>query len=200
MSLFRKIFGAGTDPSEEENESNINSFSSESAIPVEELFTLNFRKNGGKFLYCENLSEVKTHFEDILEENDWFESDVVCYESKLFDILDENKLNYTKPTQPKFLFCGCENLIADEGSVLFSSNQIKQNKPHELPVNIIIMATTSQITKNNNEGLRAIKKRYERDFPTNITTFKYFEKAKDENFLNYGAEAKNLYLLLLEDL
>jgi hypothetical protein len=62
------------------------------------------------------------------------------------------------------------------------------------------MATTSQITKNNNEGLRAIKKRYERDFPTNITTFKYFEKAKDENFLNYGAEAKNLYLLLLEDL
>ncbi len=200
MSLFRKFFGAGTDPSEEENELNINSFSSESAIPIEELFTLNFKKNGGKFLYCENLSEVKTHFEDILEENDWFESDVICYESKLFDILDENKLNYTKPTHPKFLFCGCENLIAEEGSVLFSSNQIKQNRPQELPVNIIILASTSQITNNNNEGLRAIKKRYERDFPTNITTFKYFEKAKDENFLNYGDEAKNLYLLLLEDL
>jgi hypothetical protein len=35
---------------------------------------------------------------------------------------------------------------------------------------------------------------------TNITTIKYFEKAKDEDFLQYGSSAKNLYLLLLEDL
>jgi len=29
---------------------------------------------------------------------------------------------------------------------------------------------------------------------------KYFEKAKDEDFLQYGSVAKNFYLLLLEDL
>jgi hypothetical protein len=198
MSLFKKLFGAGNDSSDEDKESEFNALQSENTS-ADELFSLNFKKNGGKFLFCENLTEVKNRFEDILEENDWFESDVICYEPKLFSMLEENKLNYTKPVNPKFLFATCENLIADEGAILFSSNQIKQNKPQELPANIIIFATTSQIIDNKSDGLREIKKRYEKDYPTNITTIKYFEKAKEEDFLHYGSVAKSLYLLLLED-
>ncbi|MCF6132842.1 lactate utilization protein B/C [Flavobacterium wongokense] len=201
MSLFRKIFGTGNDANDEESQSEFNSApSSFSLLPVDEKFTYNFKKNGGKFLYCENLNEVKDQFLNILEENDWFECEALCYEPKLFSMLDENKLSYDKPTDPKFLFATCENLIADEGSVLFSSNQIKQNKPNDLPNNIIILATTSQILEAKSDGLRVIKKKYDKDYPTNITTIKYFEKAKDEDFLQYGSTAKNLYLLLLEDL
>ena len=201
MSLFRKIFGTGNDASDEESQSEFNNTpSSFSLLPVDEKFTYNFKKNGGKFLYCENLNEVKDQFLNILEENDWFECEALCYEPKLFSMLDENKLLYDKPTNPKFLFASCENLIADEGSVLFSSNQIKQNKPNDLPINIIILATTSQILETKSDGLRVIKKKYDKDYPTNITTIKYFEKAKDEDFLQYGSTAKNLYLLLLEDL
>ena len=124
----------------------------------------------------------------------------MCYEPKLHSLLEDNKLNYQSPAQPKFLFATCENLIADEGSILFSSNQIKQNKPDALPVNIVIYATTSQILESKSDGLRTIKKKYDKDYPTNITTIKYFEKAKEEDFLQYGSSAKNLYLLLLEDL
>ena len=201
MSLFRKIFGTGNDASDEESQSEFNNTpSSFSLLPVDEKFTYNFKKNGGKFLYCENLNEVKDQFLNILEENDWFECEALCYEPKLYSMLDENKLQYDKPANPKFLFASCENLIADEGSVLFSSNQIKQNKPNDLPNNIIILATTSQILEAKSDGLRVIKKKYEKDYPTNITTIKYFEKAKDEDFLQYGSTAKNLYLLLLEDL
>ena len=201
MSLFRKIFGTGNDASDEESQSEFNNTPSGfSLLPVDEKFTYNFKKNGGKFLYCENLNEVKDQFLNILEENDWFECEALCYEPKLYSMLDENKLIYDKPTNPKFLFASCENLIADEGSVLFSSNQIKQNKPNDLPNNIIILATTSQILEAKSDGLRVIKKKYEKDYPTNITTIKYFEKAKDEDFLQYGSSAKNLYLLLLEDL
>jgi hypothetical protein len=199
MSLFRKFFGTANDASEDEDNNLYSNLSSTSGLNPDELFTLNFKKNGGKFLYCENLTEVKNHFEDILEENDWFESNVVCFETKLFSMLDENKLNYKNIENPKFLFCSCENLIAEEGAVLFSSNQIKQNKPQELPANIIIFATTSQIVLSKGDGLQQIKKRYEKNFPSNITTFKYFEKAKEEDFLHYGSVAKNLYLLLLED-
>ncbi len=201
MSLFRKIFGTSNDASDEESQSEFNNTpSSFSLLPVDEKFTYNFKKNGGKFLYCENLNEVKDQFLNILEENDWFECEALCYEPKLFSMLDENKLQYDKPANPIFLFASCENLIADEGSVLFSSNQIKQNKPNDLPNNIIILATTSQILETKSDGLRVIKKKYDKDYPTNITTIKYFEKAKDEDFLQYGSSAKNLYLLLLEDL
>jgi hypothetical protein len=200
MSIFRKIFGSGNDSSDEEKESEFNNMQANLSAPADEKFTFNFKKNGGKFLYCENLTEVKDHFENILEENDWFESEAVCFEPKLFSMLDENKLSYKNPTNPKFLLASCENLIADEGSILFSSNQIKQNKPNDLPANIVILATTSQILESKSDGLRAIKKKYDKDYPTNITTIKYFEKAKEEDFLQYGSAAKNLYLLLLEDL
>lgn len=115
-------------------------------------------------------------------------------------MLDDNKLIYQNTSNPKFLLASCENLIAEEGSILFSSNQIKQNKPNDLPMNIVILATTSQILESKSDGLRAIKKKYNKDYPTNITTIKYFEKAKEEDFLQYGSAAKNLYLLLLEDL
>lgn len=199
MSLFRKIFGSGNDASEEDNQSEYNA-PKKSLMPVDELFTYNFKKNGGKFLYCENLNEVKEQFENILEENDWFESEVLCYEPKLFNLLDENKLNYSNPKNPKFFLASCENLISDEGSVLFSSNQIKHHKPNELPDNIVILATTSQILESKSDGLRVIKKKYVKDYPTNITTIKYFEKVQEEDFLTYGSCAKNLYLLLLEDL
>jgi hypothetical protein len=201
MSLFRKFFGTGNDASQDDDKDREQrTLSMDANTPVDELFMINFKKNGGKFIYCENLTEVKEQFENILEENDWFESEAMCFEPKLFSMLDENRLVYEKPINPKFLLATCENLIADEGSVLFSSNQIKQNKPNDLPSNIVILATTSQILEAKSDGLRTIKKKYEKDYPTNITTIKYFEKAKEEDFLQYGSAAKNLYLLLLEDL
>lgn len=200
MNLFRKIFGSGNDSSKEEKQSEYSNLQFNQSLPADEKFTYNFKKNGGKFLYCENLNEVSDQFENILEENDWFECEALCFEPKLFSMLEENKISYKNPTNPKFLLASCENLIADEGSILFSSNQIKQNKPNELPTNIIVLATTSQILESKSDGLSSIRKKYLRDYPTNITTIKYFEKAKEEDFTQYGSSAKNFYLLLLEDL
>ncbi|MHC0440550.1 MULTISPECIES: lactate utilization protein B/C [Flavobacterium] len=201
MNFFKKIFGSSDAASDEENESEYGGNPIQNShLSIDEQFIFNFKKNGGKFLYCENTQEVAEQFENILEENDWFENEVLCYEPALFHLLEENKLLYISPRNPKFLLASCENLIADEGSILFSSKQIRQDKPNELPANIVIIATTSQILPMKSDGLSAIKRKYERDYPTNITTIKYFEKAKEEDFTQYGSVAKNLYLLLLEDL
>lgn len=199
MSLFKKIFGAADDAAEDKN-TETSPYTREQQLPVDELFMTNFKSNGGKFLYCDNITELHEQFINVLEENDWFECEALCFEPKLFPLLEENKLIFDKPQNPKFILATCESLVADEGSVLFSSNQIKQNKPNELPDNMIIYATTSQILANKTECLKYIKKRYDKAYPTNITAIKYFEKAKEEDFLHYGSVAKNLYLLLLEDL
>ncbi|TRX35592.1 LUD domain-containing protein [Flavobacterium restrictum] len=199
MSLFRKFFGSNNPGSDADKEKELSKSAIDRNAPIDEQFIFNFKNNGGKFLYCETIQEVKEQLENILEENDWFESEALCYEPKLFPMLEENKIAFIKPSKPAFLFASCESLISDEGSILFSSNQIKQNKPYELPTNIIVMAKTSQIIAEKSDGLTAIKKKYERDYPTNITTIKYFEKAKEEDFTQYGSSAKNLYLLLLED-
>ncbi len=200
MSLFRKFFGTNNPTSDEEKENENSKLYSDIDTPIDEQFIFNFKRNGGKFLYCENTLEVKDQLENIFEENDWFESEALCYESEIFHMLKENKITYDKPKNPSFFIANCENLIAEEGSILFSSKQIKQQKPNELPTNIIILAKTSQIIGSKSDGLSVIKKKYVTDYPTNITAMKYFEKVEDEDFTQYGSTAKNLYLLLLEDL
>ncbi|WP_339835389.1 lactate utilization protein B/C [uncultured Flavobacterium sp.] len=197
MNIFKKIFG---NTSEDNKDSQGSPYEPEIDTPIDEKFTFNFKNNGGKFLYCENLNELREQFENILEENDWFESQVLCHDEKLFSLLDENKLAYKDIGIPKFFFTICEDLISDDGSILFSSKQFKQYKANELPCDMVVFATTSQIVGNKSDGLRNIKKRYDKDYPSNITTIKYFEKAKEEDFLHYGSSHKNLYLLLLEDL
>jgi hypothetical protein len=197
MNIFKKIFG---NTSEDDKDSQGSPYEPEIHTPIDEKFTFNFKKNGGKFLYCEDLNELKEQFENILEENDWFESEVLCHDEKLFSLLNENKLEYKNIKNPKFFFTICEDLISDDGSILFSSKQFKQYKANELPCDMIVFATTSQIVGNKSDGLRNIKKRYDKEYPSNITTIKYFEKAKEEDFLHYGSSHKNLYLLLLEDL
>ena len=201
MSLFRKFFktsGEETDPKEKSDDKS--PYTPDDNLPIDERFTFNFKANGGKFIYCENLVEISENFENILAENDWFESEAQCFDSRLFHLLDENKLQYSNTKNPKFFFSFCENLIADEGSILFSSNQFKHFKPNELPTNMIVFATTSQLVISKGDGLRVIKNKHVKDYPTNITTIKYFEEVKEQDFLHYGSCHKNLYLLLLEDL
>lgn len=201
MSILKRLFGgsnAPTPPKEAESEY----FEPQKPnIPVDELFTIKFRENGGKFLYCDSLDDVKFQFENILEENDWFESEALCFDSALFPMLKENNISYENVGRPRFLFTSCENLIAEDGGIQFSSNQIKQYKPEDLPTNIIVLAKTSQIIESKGDSLRSIQKRYESgNYPTNLRVLRYFKELKDEDFLNYGSEPKNLYLLLLEDL
>ncbi|WP_445710888.1 lactate utilization protein B/C [Flavobacterium sp.] len=200
MNFFKKIFG-NIGNSSKENKDMDSPYAPDINLPIDEMFTHSFKKNGGKFIYCENLNEVSENFLNILEENDWFECQALCHESQLFHLLDENKLDYkNNPKKPVFYFSTCENLIADEGSILFSSKQFRHLKPNDLPTNMIVLATTSQLVGNKGDGLRMIKNKYDKEYPSNITTIKYFEKAKEEDFLQYGSCHKNLYLLLFEDL
>ncbi|MQP25824.1 lactate utilization protein B/C [Flavobacterium sp. LMO8] len=201
MSLFRKFFGSLGDEEDNDKKQEIKSpYSPDIALPIDEQFTFNFKNNGGKFIYCENLNEIAENFENILAENDWFESNANCFDSRLLYLLDDNKLTYNNVSPAVFFLSSCENLIADEGSILFSSNQFKHYKPNELPTNMVVFATTSQIVNSKSDGLRRIKNAHEKNYPSNITTIKYFEEVKEQDFLHYGSCHKNLYLLLLEDL
>ena len=109
-----------------------------------------------------------------------------------------------KPTstasEAEFFFTTCEYLIANDGSLLISSNQIAEKKLKDLPSNFVIFATTSQFVETISEGLRGIKDKNKERIPSNITTIKHFKAGDDGDFLSYGSSTKNLYLLLLEDL
>lgn len=175
-------------------------YTPEEVAPIDEQFAVHFKKNGGKFIYCENWNEVSQNFENILAENDWFEQNPLCFNPKLFRFLEENKLAESNSLSALFFMTTCENLIASDGSILFSSNQIKHLKPKELPVNIVVFATTSQFVSTKSDALTRINNLHKNNYPSNIIAINYFEETKDKNYMHYGSCYKNIYLLLLEDL
>ena len=199
MSLFKRLLNPNY-KSEEKAKSDQSKYYPEDKLPTDEKFTYNFNKNGGKFLYCENLEEVLESFDNILIENDWYEKDVFCINDKLKSRFEGYNLNFTKKSNATFFLSTCEALVANNGSILLCSNQIKEKKLKELPFNFIIFATTSQLIDNISEGLRNIKNQSRSHIPSNITTIQDFETEKEKDFMSYGSSTKNLYLLLLEDL
>ena len=200
MNLLRKFFGKKPKSDISINESEESSYFPKDGAPIDEKFTYIFNKNGGKFLYCLSMDEVLESFHDILEENKIAEEDIYCINQQLGSKFNSNKFNFKKEKENSFFLTTCESLIAKNGSILFSSNQIKEKKLNELPSKFIVFATTSQLTDTISEGMRKIKNQSKNLIPSNITTIQDFETNKEKDFMSYGSSTKNLYLLLLEDL
>lgn len=201
MSLFRKIFGLKDSQGEHIKNEERGKYMPEIKLPIDEKFTINFKANGGKFLYCENMQEIHNNLQDILRENGWEDQPVYIIDQRLKELFKGFDLNVNKNvSECTYFLSTCEYLIADDGSLFISSNQIAEKKLKDFPPNFIIYATTSQFVESISEGMRGIKNKNRDKIPTNITTIKHFKTLEDKDFLTYGSSSKNLYLLLLEDL
>jgi L-lactate utilization protein LutC len=200
MGLFKRLLNPRSNLSSKND--GASKYVPKEKLPLDEKFTYYFKQNGGKFLYCITPQEILEAFDNILLENDWYEQDVFCIDPDLTARFDGFNLNFDKKSSSKFFLSKCESLVANDGAILFSSNQIKEKEMHELPANLVIFATTSQFVENISEGMRIIKNKSKERIPTNITTIKDFEveSDKEKDFMTYGSSTKNLYLLLLEDL
>ena len=201
MGVFCKLFGGGKKVSKETTETR-GEHMPDLKIPVDEKFTIYFKKNGGKFIYCENFSEIQGALANIVSENDWKNKFFYCIDERLEKRFSKEKMLFTnKRKDSDVFFTTCEHLIAHNGSILVCSNQIEEKKLNELPSNLIVFATTSQLVDSISEALKIIKKKYAKKIPDNITTLKHFQlTAENKNdFLSYGSASKNVYLLLLED-
>ena len=196
MNFFSKFFKKSS--LEEESKSPESKFLPKKKAVIEERFILKFIENGGKFLYCENLSEVQENFDLILAENEWINQDILMIKSELKKEFNLNNNFSSSLEETKCFVTDCENLIASDGSIFISSNQINEKKLNEFPDNLIILSDTMKLKNNISEGLSEIKSK-SKNIPTNITTIKNFNVIKgDKDFLRYGTSSKNLYLILLE--
>lgn len=200
--FIKSFFNNPSNDNQEEVESG--KYMPKKEDPIEQRFSFKFTQNGGKFLYCENKSECDDFFSKILEENNWKDVEILCYDDSLLELFsNKSELIVSKTNlNSKFFLTTCEFLVAKDGSLLICAEQIKSHKVSDLPQNFIVFAKISQFTETLSLGLNGIKSKYPQNLPTNITTIKNFNSDENENtnFLTYGSSAKNLYLLLLEDL
>jgi len=173
----------------------------EDDLSVDEQFVKKFIHKGGKFLYCADVEEAEKNLVQVLQENQW--NNVVTFDDEIRELLtsiQSAKTSKIIPSLPFMTYCEC--LIANDGSIMFSSKQLKDKKLKDLPSNFIVYAKTSQIVKDSRDGISGIRNRSEKNSPTIISSIKDFIINKTEtDFMSYGnTNSKTLYLLLLEDL
>jgi len=198
MSFFNKIFKniGKTSKKEEDKISDLND-----NLAIDDRFVKKFIHKGGKFLYCSTMEDVEKNLIQILQENHW--NNVVCFDESLQRILIN--INSAK-TESNLLnlpfFTICESLNAEDGSIMFSTKQLRDKKLTELPNNFIVFSKASQIVKDTRDGISGIRNRCEKNSATIISSVKNFTPdIVDTDFMNYGnTNSKTLYLILLEDL
>ena len=203
MGLIDKLFGGGKKKVSKEIAETRGVHMPDLNIPVDEKFTIHFKNNGGKFIYCDSFQEISEALHNIVVENSWEKHPFFAMNPMLEDRFSQENITFIRKTkESEVFFTTCEHLIAQNGSILVCSNQLMEKKLNELPDNVIVFATTSQLVESIGEGLKKIKKKYGHSIPANITTLKHFQSTNknSDDFLTYGSSSKNLYLLLLEDL
>lgn len=197
MSFLKKLFSSKIESPKEKNIQK-----QEVHLSLDDLFVHNFINKGGKFLYCTTKNEVTNNLIGILDENQW--QNITCLDEKKLALFTDSlaidisfDINNSAP-----IFTSCEHIISDSGSILFSSNQLKEKKIHELSNNFIVFARTSQLVKDMGQSLTGIKNNYKEYIPTNISAIKNFSPSNEEEDIlsNPNSNSKNLYLLLFEDL
>ena len=122
MNFFSKFFKKSS--SEKEPKNPESKFLPKKKAVIEERFISKFVNNGGKFLYCETYSEIKYNFDQILNENGWLENDVLLLNKNVIKDYELQIKPSSNLNNSKCFITDCENLIASDGSILISSNQI----------------------------------------------------------------------------
>ncbi len=194
--LISKTKDNANDPSTDYNQtSGYNQ--TDNAIALDELFATSFNAGGGHFLYCENINEALKNLFQIIQ----YEKidPIICVDPTLQQYLHQININYTTDpsTQPKgFSFLKCEFLCAFDGSIMLSSHQTGGRKVEEFPLNFIIWANASQFANNLSDGLQKLRSLKKDNLPSNITCI----RGKDMHSFSSIPNAKNIYLLLVDDL
>ena len=164
------------------------------------VFAKKFTEAGGKFIYIDKGDSVIDTFTKIKEENQWDKNNVKCLSPALSKNLGIKKTNdIAENDDLKALVIECEYLLSNTGRILISSNQIKNNKIDSLPDILIVIATSNQFVGDVSEGMTKLKSKYSKKFPMNITTINVKNKFIEDDFLSYGKNAKDIYLIISDE-
>ncbi len=163
---------------------------------LDTIFAEHFTQNGGFFNYVsdsqESIEVLKTILNTLQPER------VFCFEKQLQSQLNVLQQPYQNSLDKNcdMALIDCECLVALDGSIMVSSDNIKSYKLQALPKNIVIFGQTNQLVSNKSRGLEYIRRAKKECLPSNITSL---NAKKSQDFLKQDY-IKELYLLLIESI
>lgn len=192
MSLFKKLVNKIMNQPEEEGPDVTKLADQLRDADLDYKFAQLFTHSGGFFNYCADESEALQTLNQIIKIEQI--SNVFCWDQDLKNFLDVTKTPYSPELTEDndAAFITCEYLIAFDGRIMLSHNNILHYHSSRLPSKIIIMANVSQITHNLNEAMMKVKRAGNLK---NLTSISGSQSKLDTP----NKDNTKLFLLLLED-
>lgn len=192
MNLFKRIVSKLTNQPEEEDQQSLEKLGdSLKNADLDYKFAQLFTHSGGFFNYCADEAEALQTLNQIIKIEGI--SSTFCWDKELQSFLNVIKTPYTSGLEHSnnAAFITCEYLIAYDGRIMLSHNNILHYHSSRLPNKIIIMANVSQIVNNLNDAMGKIKRNGN---IKNLTSISGSQSKLDSSNTN-----TKLFLLLLED-
>ncbi|MFC4164746.1 LUD domain-containing protein [Epilithonimonas zeae] len=192
MSLFKKIVNKIMNQPEEVEPDVTKLADQLRDADLDYKFAQLFTHSGGFFNYCADESEALQTLNQIVKIEQI--NNVFCWDQDLKNFLDviktTNSPELTEDNDAAFITC--EYLIAFDGRIMLSHNNILHYHSSRLPSKIIIMANVSQIASNLNEAMMKVKRAGNLK---NLTSISGSQSKLDTP----NKDNTKLFLLLLED-
>lgn len=193
MNLFKRIVSKLTNQPEEEDKQSLEKLGdSLKNADLDYKFAQLFTHSGGFFNYCADEAEALQTLNQIIKIEGIH--NLFCWDKELQNFLNVVRSAYTSELQPSndATFITCEYLIAYDGRIMLSHNNILHYHSSRLPDRIIIIANVSQIVNNLNDAMGKIKRN------GNIKNLTSISGSQSKMDSSSNSNTK-LFLLLLED-
>ncbi|WP_164723320.1 LUD domain-containing protein [Chryseobacterium aureum] len=193
MNLFKRIVSKLTNQPEEEDKQSLEKLGdSLKNADLDYKFAQLFTHSGGFFNYCADEAEALQTLNQIIKIEGIH--NLFCWDKELQNFLNVVKSAHTSELQPSndAAFITCEYLIAYDGRIMLSHNNILHYHSSRLPDKIIIIANVSQIVNNLNDAMGKIKRN------GNIKNLTSISGSQSKMDSSSNSNTK-LFLLLLED-
>jgi L-lactate utilization protein LutC len=193
LNLFKRIVSKLTNQPEEEDKQSLEKLGdSLKNADLDYKFAQLFTHSGGFFNYCADEAEALQTLNQIIKIEGIH--NLFCWDKELQNFLNVVRSAYTSELQPSndAAFITCEYLIAYDGRIMLSHNNILHYHSSRLPDRIIIIANVSQIVNNLNDAMGKIKRN------GNIKNLTSISGSQSKMDSSSNSNTK-LFLLLLED-
>ncbi|MDW9380962.1 LUD domain-containing protein [Chryseobacterium sp. JV558] len=193
MNLFKRIVSKLTNQPDEEDKQSLEKLGdSLKNADLDYKFAQLFTHSGGFFNYCADEAEALQTLNQIIKIEGTH--NLFCWDKELQNFLNVVRTSYTSELQQSndAAFITCEYLIAYDGRIMLSHNNILHYHSSRLPDKIIIIANVSQIVNNLNDAMGKIKRN------GNIKNLTSISGSQSKMDSSSNSNTK-LFLLLLED-
>ena len=164
-------------------------------------FAENFIRNGGKFVYCEGIQEAVDSIRFFAQQEDW--DKIYCAEDTLKRILTHAGLPFTDNPNELFVrkagMTTCDFLIAQTGSILFSSQSASGRRILSVLDTHIVIGTIAQIEPDLKSAFKLIKEKFSAKMPSMFSIVNGLSRIEDiDGEMQQGLGAKQLFLFLID--